>query len=186
VSEEIGLEASSLMMDRRKRRWTCSRRLRLVSERFETSDLLQAKTLLSELDHRRPLHRAQAALNRAGRRFPMSDADMDSRRGPALAPASALRFRVDSVTHFSKLFRPFQEPPFSALPLFVRSRWIEKPVQLRGSQAESLRSSFLGSRLGWLRYCERLLEEAANCFRTGQSSILAAHPSIQSGKLGRL
>jgi hypothetical protein len=86
---------------------------------------------------------------------------------------------VDSVTHVSKLFRPFQEPPFSALPLFVRSRWIEKPVQLRGSQAESLRSGFLGSRLGWLLYCERLLEEAANCFRTGQPSILASHPSIQ-------
>jgi hypothetical protein len=31
-----------------------------------------------------------------------------------------------------------------------------------------------------------LLEEAANCFRTGQSSILASHPSIQSGKLDRL
>ena len=104
----------------------------------------------------------------------------------ALAPTSALRFRVDSVTHFSKLFRPFQEAPFSALPLFVRSRRIEKPVQLRGSQAESLRSSFLGSRLGWLRYCERLLEEAANCFRTGQPSILASHPGIQSRKLGRL
>ena len=89
------------------------------------------------------------------------DADMELgavQYGSELAPTLALRFRVDSVTHFSKLFRPFQEPPFSALPLFVRSRWIEKPVQLRGSQAESLRSSFWGSRLGWLRYCERLLE----------------------------
>ena len=37
-----------------------------------------------------------------------------------------------------------------------------------------------------LRYCERLLEKTANCFRTGQLSILASHPSIQSGKLGRL
>ena len=35
-----------------------------------------------------------------------------------MAPTSALQFRVDSVTHFSKLFRPFQQPPFSA-------RWIE-------------------------------------------------------------
>jgi hypothetical protein len=91
-----------------------------------------------------------------------------------------------TASQLSKLFRPFQEPPFSALPLFVRSRWIEKPVQLRGSQAESLRSGFLGSRLGWLLYCERLLEQAANCFRPRQSSILATHPSIQSRKLGRL
>ena len=116
----------------------------------------------------------------------MSDAVAAVQHGSALAPTSALRFGVDSVTQLSKLFRPFQEPPFSALPLFVRSRWIEKLVQLRGSQAESLRSGFLGSRLGWLRYCERLLEEAANCFRTGQPSILASHPSIQSRKLGRL
>ena len=37
-----------------------------------------------------------------------------------------------------------------------------------------------------LRYCKRLLEKTANCFRTGQLSILASHPSIQSRKLGRL
>jgi hypothetical protein len=89
-----------------------------------------------------------------------------------IARSLALRSRVDSVTHLSKLFRPFEEPPFSALPLFVRSRWIDKPVQLRGSQVESLRPSFLGARLGRLRYCERLLEKTANGFRTRQLSIL--------------
>jgi hypothetical protein len=46
--------------------------------------------------------------------------------------------------------------------------------------------AFLLSRLGLLRYCKRLLDKTANCFRTGQLSILAPHPSIQSGKLGRL
>jgi hypothetical protein len=98
----------------------------------------------------------------------------------------ALRSRADSVAHISKFFRPFKEPPFSALPLFIRSRWIKKPVQLRRSQVESRRSSFLGSRLDWLRYCERLLEKTANGFRTGQLSILTRNPSIQSRKLGRL
>ena len=116
----------------------------------------------------------------------MSDADMELGASMDQHWRSALRFRVDSVTHFFEILWPFQEPPFSALPLVVSSRWIEKPVQLRGSQAESLRSSFWGSGLGWLRYCERLREKAANCFRTGQPSILASHPSIQSGKLGRL
>jgi hypothetical protein len=33
---------------------------------------------------------------------------------------------------------------------------------------------------------ERLLDKTANCFRTGQLSILAPDPGIQSGKLGRL
>src|SRR5438876_974686 len=66
---------------------------------------------------------------------------------------------------YLEFFRPFKEPPFSALPLFIRSRWIKKPVQLRRSQVESRRSSFLGSRLDWLRYCERLLEKTANGFR---------------------
>jgi hypothetical protein len=98
----------------------------------------------------------------------------------------ALRSPADSVAHISKFFRPFKEPPFSALPLFIRSRWIKKPVQLRRSQVESRRSSFLGSRLDWLRYCERLLEKTANGFRTGQLSILTRNPSIQSRKLGRL
>ena len=98
----------------------------------------------------------------------------------------ALRSRADSVAHISKFFRPFKEPPFSALPLFIRSRWIKKPVQLRRSQVESRRSSFLGSRLDWLRYCERLLEKTANGCRTGQLSILTRNPSIQSRKLGRL
>ena len=98
----------------------------------------------------------------------------------------ALRSQVYGVTHSSKLFRPFEEPPFSTLPLFVTGGWIEKSVQLRGSQLESLRSSFLGSRLDRLRYCERLLEKTANGFRTGQLSILTRNPSIQIGKLGRL
>jgi hypothetical protein len=100
----------------------------------------------------------------------------------ALAPTSALRFRVDSVTHFSKLFRPFQEAPFSALPLFVRSRRIEKPVQLRGSQAESLRSSFLGSRLGWLlrapaRGGGELLQDGT----TEHLGVPSKHPKPQAG-----
>jgi hypothetical protein len=86
----------------------------------------------------------------------------------------ALRSRADSVAHISKFFRPFEEPPFSALPLFIRSRWIKKPVQLRRSQVESRRSSFLDARLDRLRYCERLLEKTAR------------NPSIQSRKLGRL
>jgi hypothetical protein len=98
----------------------------------------------------------------------------------------ALRSRADSVAHISKFFRPFKEPPFSALPLFIRSRSIKKPVQLHRSQVESRRSSFLGSRLDWLRYCERLLEKTANGFRTGQLRILTRNPSIQSRKLGRL
>jgi hypothetical protein len=98
----------------------------------------------------------------------------------------ALRSRADSVAHIPKFFRPFEEPLFSALPLLVRSRSIEKAVQLRGSQIESRRSSFLGSRFGRLRYCERLLEKTANGFRTGQLSILTRNPSIQSRKLGRL
>jgi hypothetical protein len=98
----------------------------------------------------------------------------------------ALRSQVHGVMHSSKLFRPFEEPSFSALPLFVSSRWIEKPVQLSGSQVESLRSSFLDSRLDWRQYCERLLEETANGFRAGQLSILTRNPSIQNRKLGRL
>jgi hypothetical protein len=98
----------------------------------------------------------------------------------------ALRSRADSVAHIPKFFRPFEEPPFSALSLLVRSRSIEKAVQLRGSQIESRRSSFLGSRLDRLRYCERLLEKTANGFRTGQLSILTRNPSIQTRKLGRL
>jgi hypothetical protein len=98
----------------------------------------------------------------------------------------ALRSRADSVAHISKFFRSFEEPPFSALPLFIRSRWIKKPVQLRRRQVESRRSSFLGARLGRLRYCERLLEKPANGFRTGQLSILTRNPSIQSRKLGWL
>ena len=106
---------------------------------------------------------------------------------PLLSPLLlALRSRADSVAHISKFFRPFKEPPFSALPLFIRSRWIKKPVQLHRSQVESRRFSFLGSRLDWLRYCERLLEKTANGFRTGQLSILTRNPSIQIGKLGRL
>jgi hypothetical protein len=84
----------------------------------------------------------------------------------------ALRSRADSVAHIPKFFWPFEEPPFSALPLFIRSRWIKKPVQLRRRQVESRRSSFLGAQLGRLRYCERLLEKTANGFRTGQLSIL--------------
>jgi hypothetical protein len=72
------------------------------------------------------------------------------------------------------------------LTFFGSSRWIDKPVQLCGSQVESLRSSFLGSRLGWLRYCERLIEKATNGFGSGQRSILTRNPSIQTRKLGRL
>jgi hypothetical protein len=44
----------------------------------------------------------------------------------------------------------------------------------------------LDSRLDWLHYCERLLEETANGFRAGQLSILTRNPSIQGRKLGRL
>ena len=46
--------------------------------------------------------------------------------------------------------------------------------------------AFLISRLGRLRYCKRLLEKTANCFRTGQLSILTRDVSIQGHKLGRL
>jgi hypothetical protein len=81
---------------------------------------------------------------------------------------------------------PLEEPSFSALPLFVRSRWIEKPVQLRGRQVASLRSSFLGSLLDWSRYCERLVEETANAFGAGQLSILTRNPIVQGCKLARL
>jgi hypothetical protein len=53
-------------------------------------------------------------------------------------------------------------------------------------EAKSMDLAFLISRLGRLRYCKRLLDKTANCFRTGQLSILAPDPGIQSGKLGRL
>ena len=57
--------------------------------------------------------------------------------------------------------------------------WVAAGVAPLRLGRSTLRES-LGIDLG------RLLDKTANCFRTGQLSILAPHPSIQSGKLGRL
>jgi hypothetical protein len=40
----------------------------------------------------------------------------------------ALRSRADSVAYISKFFRPFKEPPFSALPLFMRGAPVRRQV----------------------------------------------------------
>jgi hypothetical protein len=75
--------------------------------------------------------------------------------------------------------RPISKSDFEQIRLISLSNCGE-------AKSRAFDLAFLLSRLGLLRYCKRLLDKTANCFRTGQLSILAPHPSIQSGKLGRL
>jgi hypothetical protein len=78
-----------------------------------------------------------------------------------------------------RMNRPISKSDFEQIRLISLSNCGE-------AKSRAFDLAFLLSRLGLLRYCKRLLDKTANCFRTGQLSILAPHPSIQSGKLGRL